>query len=1507
MLPNELYEEIEMTSKEAFELLIKVDNGYELTKAENKEISCIEEVLWRGIEKIPESIGIMTGLKWLKVSEDAPLTSSPMTIPDSIGDLSSLQVLDLSTTQVSSLPNTIGNLSSLQRLDLSATQINSLPESIGCLSNLQSLDLSTTQISSLPESIENLSSLQKLDLSSTQISSLPKSIWNLSGLHNLFLFDTLISSIPDSIANLSSLQDLRLGATQISSLPESIGNLSNLQNLNLSDSQIKSLPESIGNRNLSNLQSLNLSFTQISSLPESIWKLSSLQNLYLGFTRISSLSENIWKLSELQSLDLNKVPINVLPRQIGALPRLKCLILENNILSELPEEILALNLEFKNDKFYGQYDDSGIYIHGLKLKRQPISLFYQPREFIIDYYKQLKIDINETKIIFLGSEGVGKTHTIKRILNDNHKISETLKVTLGINITFKDFDTEECSYRINFWDFGGQEIMHAVQRCFLTDRTGYVVVVSTRFGDVNKQARYWLKSIESFTKGAPVVIYVNKWSEGTYYQIDEVSLRWDYPNIIDVKQCSAKDGDDAEFGEVVKAIQEMALANDSMAMSFPVSWEKVRKEIIALGGPGSQKYYISQQEFRDKCWLNGIENRDIQSWLLEWLNDLGECFSYKYEDEKSPSDNKLMIFNPEWLINAIYIIIREAGDLNVNGVIPHEGIHNKLDHSDNGTLKNVSYTKVDCNYVLELMRKFRLSYKVPGQLEEFIPALLPEKMPKDLTIDCYKKMISYEMKYKYLPENVIHNLMIQMYPYLDRYHCWRKGVVIDTQEFLNFGLLAVLDMSRDDEILRINVYSYADHEPWQLLQEIRSALLSINSSLNLEAAEYIIIGSGSASERVSVEKLLKLKKRGKTYYEGDDKDYHINELLSDTFGEAQVRNIELSRKDETDGRGIPGSGPVDYELQTMKACLIQPDEERLFSFLDENSIKPNPIPKQEDNRKLPLPFGKTKYKDIAEKTYYVDKTLIIKDILDNECEVYLFTRPRRFGKTLMMNMLRTYFEINNIDTSKYFTDKKIWQAGEKYRDYQGKYPVIDLSFASVQQDNWDDIHESLCIKIREEYNEHSELLSSDVLQNGDKEFYNRIVNESASNIEIQYSLYQLSKMLARHYNQRVIVIIDEYDAPIQNSYFNGCYDRVVDFIRILLSLVLKDNEYLQFGILTGILRIAKNSMFSGLNNVFVNSIMDEEYSEYFGFTRSEIFEMAKYYGQSDKVLELQRWYGGYRFGTTEIFNPWSVVNCFYKQCRMEPYWVYTGNHDLIKQMISGTDTETLDAFSMLMQGKEFRILFDMDIIYPDVNSEINMIFSLLLFTGYLGVTEKAEDKSDCLSCSIAIPNQEIRYIFNREIQNQCKSLLKPDIIKDFKDALLKRDSDSLTDVLHKYLMESASTFDTTHENFYHGTVFGMLAVMADQFFITSNRESGEGRYDIQLEPKDKRQTGYIIEFKAGKNKDDDELNKLAQDAINQIRGQGYQTMMKKRGVEKFCLFGIAFCGKHVKVQVEQDN
>lgn len=561
--------------------------------------------------------------------------------------------------------------------------------------------------------------------------------------------------------------------------------------------------------------------------------------------------------------------------------------------------------------------------------------------------------------------------------------------------------------------------------------------------------------------------------------------------------------------------------------------------------------------------------------------------------------------------------------------------------------------------------------------------------------------------------------------------------------------------------------------------------------------------------------------------------------------------------------------------------------------------------KKNQTKLLPCPVGITSYKEVSKECYYVDKTLLIKDIIDDHSKVYLFTRPRRFGKTLTMDMVRTYFEKSDADTSEYFIDKQIWQAGDTYREYQGKYPVIFLSFKDAHQSNWDDMYKSLCFTLKDEFLRHIELLSSNVLNSYDKKYMKSVMEDDAESTDYQFALGKLSAMLSAHYGQKVIIIIDEYDTPIQQGHLNGYYDEVVGFMRNLLSAAMKDNDNLEFGILTGILRIAKESLFSGLNNLVVNTILDEKYSEYFGFTAGDVSDMAAYYGMTAKIPEIREWYDGYLFGNTEIYNPWSVINYFSNDCKPKAFWSRTSGNEIIGQMIRNSNPQLHESLSLLLQGKEVQALIDTDIIYPEVTGDPDTIYSFLVVAGYLRVTDVVSELNDNPICSLKIPNREIKSVFQKEILDSYNAMFTGAILRNFEVALRTGNADLFTDTLQKYLMQSASTFDTVHENFYHGTVFGMLAIMSDSYYISSNRESGEGRFDVQLEPRDKTQTGYIIEFKAGKNLTDEKLSSLAKEAIQQIHDNNYIADMEYHGIKNIGLFGIAFCGRRVVTKYEQ--
>lgn len=553
---------------------------------------------------------------------------------------------------------------------------------------------------------------------------------------------------------------------------------------------------------------------------------------------------------------------------------------------------------------------------------------------------------------------------------------------------------------------------------------------------------------------------------------------------------------------------------------------------------------------------------------------------------------------------------------------------------------------------------------------------------------------------------------------------------------------------------------------------------------------------------------------------------------------------------------------------------------------------------------LPCPVGITSYKEVSKECYYVDKTLLIKDIIDDHSKVFLFTRPRRFGKTLAMDMVRTYFEISDMDTSVYFSDKNIWSEGEVYKDYQGKYPVIFLSFKDAHQSDWEDMYNSLCFTVKEEFLRHIELLSSNAITEYDKRYFSNIMDDNATMTDYQFALGKLSSMLATHYSSKVIIIIDEYDTPIQQGHLNGYYDKVIGFMRNLLSAALKDNDNLEFGILTGILRIAKESLFSGLNNLVVNTILDEKYSSYFGFTSDDVSEMAAYYGMKEKLPEIKEWYDGYLFGSNEIYNPWSVISYINNNCKPKAFWSRTSGNEIIGQLIHNADSEIYENLTLLLQGKEIQSIIDTDIIYPEINGNSDTIYSFLLVSGYLRVTRIISELNDNPICSVTIPNREIRSIFQKEILDQYTSLFTGSILRNFESALRTGNTKNFTDTLQKYLLQSASSFDTAQENFFHGTVFGMLAIMSDSYYISSNIESGDGRLDVQLEPKDKTQTGYIIEFKAGKNLSEKQLDSLADDAIAQIHNNKYFTNMTYHGIKKIGLFGIAFSGKHVASKYE---
>lgn len=554
--------------------------------------------------------------------------------------------------------------------------------------------------------------------------------------------------------------------------------------------------------------------------------------------------------------------------------------------------------------------------------------------------------------------------------------------------------------------------------------------------------------------------------------------------------------------------------------------------------------------------------------------------------------------------------------------------------------------------------------------------------------------------------------------------------------------------------------------------------------------------------------------------------------------------------------------------------------------------------------KLPLPVGVSDFRVACDEYYYIDKTMLIKEFLDEKAMVSLFTRPRRFGKTLNMDMLRVFFEKSEQDTSIYFRDKMIWKCGEYYQKYQGKYPVIFLTFKDLKFDTWDETLQDIRRILSKEFHRHNEVLKSTKCDEYEKKFYRKILSGEATNVEMMSALLQLSQMLHEHHGVAPIIIIDEYDTPIQQGHMCGFYDEVILFMRNLFSGAFKDNRHLSYGFLTGILRVAKESMFSGLNNLKINSILDYKYGQYFGFTLDEVENMAEYYGVPEKIEEICKWYDGYRFGKNEIFNPWSVINYFNNECTPGAFWVSTGSNEIIGEMLEGADDDIFERLKMLLQGESFTTLIDTNVIYPQIKKNPSSVYSFLLVAGYLKVLQTRPSISGDHMCEVALPNKEIAYVFNKEILEKLNNVVPQFITNAIQEAIYTNDAEELKKQLEKLLLESASCFDTVGENFYHGLVLGLCASMNNRYYISSNRESGNGRYDIQIMPKREKMPGILIELKAEKNCSDKQLKEMSQMALQQIKDKKYEVEMQKRGVESIFKFGVAFSGKNVEVASE---
>ena len=549
-------------------------------------------------------------------------------------------------------------------------------------------------------------------------------------------------------------------------------------------------------------------------------------------------------------------------------------------------------------------------------------------------------------------------------------------------------------------------------------------------------------------------------------------------------------------------------------------------------------------------------------------------------------------------------------------------------------------------------------------------------------------------------------------------------------------------------------------------------------------------------------------------------------------------------------------------------------------------------------------IGVSDYKMLRLKdNYFIDKSLFIKHIIDNQSGVVLITRPRRFGKTLNMSMLRYYFDCREKDSKQLFNGLKIMEQEEKYTSKQGYYPCIYMTFKDVRGRNFEEMMIFFQTELMELFIEHADLLKSDKLFDGEKEFINSTLNLKTNVAQMQIAVKQLSRLLYREYGKPVMLFLDEYDVPLQNAYVQGFYNEAVEFFRNFYGLSFKDNQYLEKTVVTGVSRVAKESIFSGANNFDVYTVLkDDEFSEDFGITRKEIKKVIQDFGVQDDEKQIEKWYDGYVIGKTEgIYNPWSILN-YVKNKDLMPYWVNTSSNDLIKLILKNSTT-IKEQIEQLLKDEPIEVRINLETVIKGVENNEENIWGLLLGTGYLKVVETVDISEGIYK--VQIPNEEIKFLFrgtvrdwfnDKVIGNNLNTIMKDLITLNLSE--FKKKFQILTMQMFSFM----DVGENTAENFYHAFVLGMLVALKDSYYVNSNRESGIGRYDIMLEPKDKNANSFIIEFKVLEDMEEKTIEDTIENAKKQIEERKYESILQERGFTNITKMVFAFKGKEVEIE-----
>ena len=556
----------------------------------------------------------------------------------------------------------------------------------------------------------------------------------------------------------------------------------------------------------------------------------------------------------------------------------------------------------------------------------------------------------------------------------------------------------------------------------------------------------------------------------------------------------------------------------------------------------------------------------------------------------------------------------------------------------------------------------------------------------------------------------------------------------------------------------------------------------------------------------------------------------------------------------------------------------------------------------ENMKHKPLPIGVEDFKRLVDNGYYfVDKTLMIKELLENKETVNLFTRPRRFGKTLNMSMLQRFFEATEKSNAYLFDGLKI-AAYPEYMAYQGQYPVISVSLKSMKQANYTNAFYMYKNLIAKEYEKHKIILESDKILDSEKEVFQNIMEQRADQNVYLNSIRTLSDILAKYYEKNVIILIDEYDVPLENAYHEGFYDDMTNLIRSCFESALKTNPSLEFAVLTGCLRVSRESIFTGLNNLKTYSITKNKFSQYFGFTQEEMKEILQTFSLEQYAGTIAKWYDGYRFGLTEIYNPWSVLNCIdsYLQNDMvacEPYWSNTSSNRIVKRLIEESNERTKSMVEELINGTPIHTQIFEDVTYGTIDVNQDYIWSFLLFTGYLKIIS-CETIGDETYYDMVIPNVEIKSIYKNTIRSWFIDHVNRDSRTDILESVIHADAEKLEDLLCTWLTNTISCFDE-QENYYHGFVTGLVSGF-NGYMVVSNRESGNGRFDLVVKQRSRWHHAAILEFKVVEKYN--QMTKACEDALRQIEEKDYEASLQDEQYENIAKLGICFCQKRCRVK-----